>query len=280
MAYELCVPDTVSTGPKRADDSALINLRERIASAESLGLTVQTQLHKEELRYLENKPEGLSPLTVDEMSIWHAWLPTIYRDDAHCPEKNVLIRKLSSYAFDRIPSPVYRLWVRLEKQKVFDYYEIWTPEKEEKTDPVLIGVLAGQHHLLARWGESDANLITFENVVASLWKNWPSTSDLSFSMTLLRVGIFLSRLTIIGMSAVITLLVWPSVFESPFGFSKDEASLVLCTFVVLCAIGATWFRMKRKGEQSLVNLIFNEDSKDTEHLQAICRVYGKVPKRK
>ncbi len=277
MTYELCAPETLSAKP--AESSILASLRERMEQSKTLGLTTQATFFEKELRYHEKKPEQLKPLTADEAAVWKAWLPTCYRDDQKCPDSNS-IRKMSSYTFDRVPSPVLSLWTKIKAQDVFDYYEIWTPEIL-KDDPVLIGILGNERYLLARWGESDANFLNFADVAKKLWDE---RLKIGWAMNLEPVWI--------GTYVVCLACIYAFFFASGMALHlmdyKAGFPVVIFGIVpaVIAAFTMTQYAMKKWEicETLFIKMLFRLKPEDswgytrTEHLRAICRTYGKAPK--
>lgn len=137
---------------------------EKLLAAEEVGVGGEADRLRRELLTIEKG--GLlttPPLTEDEMRIWSAWLPTKYTSNVG--------RGLDHYNFDRIPGPVLKKWQAHKKAGDFDSYEIWTPEVH-RPDPILLGVNGNARHLIARWGESDANLMTFEDIKSELARRW------------------------------------------------------------------------------------------------------------
>ena len=45
-------------------------------------------------------------------------------------------------------------------------------------DPILVGVNGNARHLLARWGESDANLVSFDDIKRELVRRWYKNEDI------------------------------------------------------------------------------------------------------
>jgi len=60
---------------------------------------------------------------------------------------------------------------------VFERFEIWTPENYQP-DPILVGVNGSARHLLARWGESDASLVSFDDIKRELVRRWHGNEEI------------------------------------------------------------------------------------------------------
>lgn len=283
MTYELCAPETLSPAP--AKDAVLDGLRERMEQSKALGLTAQAAFFQKQLRHAEKKPGEFTPLTADETAIWKAWLPTCYRDDAHCPDTTSgvnfhSVRKMSSYMFDHVPSPVLGLWAKIKQQDVFDYYEIWTPEKIME-DPILLGVLGNERYLLARWGESDANFLGFVDVAKNLWAK---RLDMNFALDLEPVWI--------GTYLALLVFVYVPIFAAGLVLLEVDHKVGsgVMIFGIIPASIATLFMTRHAMknwqvcESWFIRVLFRlkpEDSwryTQTEHLRAICRIFGRAPK--
>lgn len=144
-------------------------ISEKLATAQSLGLKAQVKAIKSELTSLQKGSLiATAPMSKAELLIWGAWLPTAYLDH---PNEDIGEKKLSEYEFDRIPSPVLKIWKHHKDAKNFERFEIWTPE-DARPDPILIGVNGNTRHLLARWGESDANLVSLDDIKHELVRRW------------------------------------------------------------------------------------------------------------
>lgn len=140
-------------------------LRENLAMAKRLGLTQQANIIQANINAAESgKRITTRPMTDDEITIWQAWLPMRYTT---LPNEG---RRLAEYRYDRIPGPVLKMWDACHTAGIFERYEIWTPERDP--DPVLIGVHGNDRHFLARWGESDANLVSFDDIKRELRRRW------------------------------------------------------------------------------------------------------------
>jgi len=135
-------------------------------------LSGQTKLHDmgnvayAKIRALRRKKITTPPLADHELAVWCAWLPTEYRSGYG----------LTSYEFDKPPIHVLEKWVEWDEANVFDVFAIRTPETRmpyPQTDPALFGIREEdkdvEHYwLLARWGESDEDLISFEQIKQQL----------------------------------------------------------------------------------------------------------------
>ncbi len=117
------------------------------------------------------KAHELMPLTTEEYGIWQDFLPAGYVNSRDIfPERQWPRRgHWENYThFEGVPTHVREL-IR-DTKGVFTTLEIRTPEKRPQglPDPALFGhVVLGNSirtFLLARWAESDANFLTFEDV--------------------------------------------------------------------------------------------------------------------
>jgi len=136
------------------------SLNERIELCIGHGLKAQVELLSKEKVTIERGGLITSPpLSEDEITIWRAWLPTVYTSDETRGGVS-----LGRYSFDRVPLLVLKIWREHERKATFESYEIWTPESIEYPDPVLVGKLGNNTYLLARWGESDASLVSFDDI--------------------------------------------------------------------------------------------------------------------
>ena len=122
---------------------------EAVSLARELGLELQARRYEKPLA--EN---AFTPLTSDELWLWATHCPTRY-----IPGGGQNRSKLEDYSFDNIPVEVMRHWKAVKDHYTFDRYEIWTTERTQNTDPLLMGVIGQAFYLLARWGmESPENL--------------------------------------------------------------------------------------------------------------------------
>jgi len=141
-------------------------LREKLTIANTLGLKAQAKSLKADIATVERGCLiATPPMTDSELVIWSAWLPTAYTD---LPKER---NELADYNFDRVPGPVLKMWQEYKKTGLFERFEIWTPENKQP-DPILVGVNGNARHLLARWGESDANLVSFDDIKRELVRRW------------------------------------------------------------------------------------------------------------
>ena len=144
---------------KPDNEAAILELERMQELTAELGLVAQTTRAR---MLLEPRkwPVEFPKLSPAQLNVWRAWLPATYYK-----------RNLSEYRFDIIPVHVLELWKQCKKLEIFDCFEIWTPEKHAP-DPVLVGTLGEDYYLLARWSESDENLISFEEIKQRLKKVW------------------------------------------------------------------------------------------------------------
>ncbi|MEN9413450.1 MAG: hypothetical protein RLZZ342_537 [Candidatus Parcubacteria bacterium] len=175
MSHELF--EIIRVEPEKAftdkDRNSIVYLKEKLASATKLGLSSQVSLLSAEISALERgRLLSAPPLSADEQTIWRAWLPTVYTEDGRSGHR------FSNYNFDRIPLPVLKTWEQHKQSGSFEAFEIWTPEKK-MPDPILVGVNGNARHLLARWGESDANLVSFDDIKHELVQRWHCNEDFS-----------------------------------------------------------------------------------------------------
>jgi hypothetical protein len=167
--------------PKRAtsEKTQRIKAMEERAkeSAELARKLKMTALKTQDLRRVSTtkaiewcKSRDLTPLTEEELDIWSSWLPTAYWSN-----ENFSVDAWRSQSFDRYSYhegvPMHVRQLMLKAKKVFDVLEIRTPEKKSLNDmdPALFGHIVHPNNerdvvLLARWAESDANFISFEEI--------------------------------------------------------------------------------------------------------------------
>lgn len=185
-------------------DRRIAHLREKLNLAKDLKLVNQVRSIELDITTLEGGGRITTlPLSADEILIWKAFLPTTYADSRSDG------RKLRDYHFDRIPSPVLKAWSVHKKSGVFDSFEIWTPEREQ-TDPILIGVVGRARYLLARWGESDANLLSWEDVKRTVRRQRLKDVDSI-------VGMFFTAIMAGGMAMMLVLPIMLWLFAHHFG---------------------------------------------------------------
>lgn len=143
-------------------------LRDKLSTAENLGLSVQAAAIIADIATIERgRLITTAPMSDTELVIWRAWLPTAYTDNGDQNSRH----KLADYQFDRVPGPVLKAWEKYKQSGMFERFEIWTPEVQQP-DPILVGVNGNSRHLLARWGESDANLMSFDDIKRELVRRW------------------------------------------------------------------------------------------------------------
>lgn len=163
--------------------------------AERAGLSALAKVRMNPLREHCVASAGLQPLTKDEYAVWHEWLPTSYQTgDSH--RELGRSRRWAEYVFDTIPISVLEVIADLKEKNTFGMLEVRTPERA-LTDPVLFGWIGRKVYLLARWGESDERLHSFEEIRAGVkartrwqelrWKQ-PGTDTFFCSFTALLVG--------------------------------------------------------------------------------------------
>lgn len=169
------------------DAERVAYVQRKIALAEELGLTAQTGILRRDLQRAERAVLDASPLTHDEYMIWCEFLPTAYNFGAKAHE----YWSGRNYEYDRIPMPVLEKWLACRKEGLYDAYEIRTPEIKN-VDPILLGIRDGHYYMLARWAESDVNLITFAGIKRKLVWNQLGTSVIALSMVMLIVMLVLS----------------------------------------------------------------------------------------
>ncbi len=166
MSHELFVierKEALDDQEKRRADY----LRDKLQTVEGLGLEVQAVTIRADLATIERgRLITTAPMTPAELTIWRAWLPTVYNDLGIDRTQ-----QLANYNFDRIPQPVLKIWEKHKLSGAFERFEIWTPEVVQP-DPILVGVNGRMRHLLARWGESDANLVSFDDIKKELVRRW------------------------------------------------------------------------------------------------------------
>lgn len=120
---------------------------------------------------------NLTPLTDADRVVWEKWLPTGYitpkfGDEPTWGDRSVVEGGVTwgSYAYyEGVPSHIRKLIA--SAMPLFTRLEIRTPEKQavEVMDPALFGHIEHANGdrdivLLARWGESDANWLSFDDV--------------------------------------------------------------------------------------------------------------------
>jgi len=136
---------------QREDTIEVTALREKQRVAKDLGLTGQVGLIQAQIDHLTL---GSRPLAQWEMNIWQWWLPTRYSDGHY---------GFSNYTYDEMPLEVMEHLP--EWRKRFANLIIATPERIAPSfDPALFGQRSGLTFLLARWGESDASLLSFKEI--------------------------------------------------------------------------------------------------------------------
>jgi hypothetical protein len=165
-------PDNIKDVPLNRIHDIEEEYEARAKLAQKLGLMkLYCQEHDNLAAYkarLWCEENGLQLLSDEEYRFWSRWLPTVYTS---VPVEYVgygTVRPLIDYAHhEGVPLHVRQLMIKLSD--VFSF-EIRTPEKMQATDPALFGVLkfdkGRKRVLLARWAESDANHVGFEDIKA------------------------------------------------------------------------------------------------------------------
>lgn len=153
---------------EKADEARIEYLQVKKELAKSLGLNAQVGLIEREIKKEKSPVLDTPAMTSDEMVIWRAFLPTAYwyqqRDMYGSGDAQ-------RYEYDAIPYPVLAKWQECRNEGLFDTYEIWSPEIKN-IDPALVGYVGERCYMLARWAESDANLVTFTDIKRELVGRW------------------------------------------------------------------------------------------------------------
>lgn len=106
---------------------------------------------------------GLTPISNEELALWGKWLPTSYRTDV--TRANMYDRPWEAYQFDPIPIAIRERIATIREQQLFEVLEIRTPEQTYiHEDPVFFGWIGSDAYLVARWAESDASLLTIDQL--------------------------------------------------------------------------------------------------------------------
>ncbi len=167
---KLSNPSAMEDVEKRLETKAE-TAEKRASDAEDIGMTGLATQDRDKVLHLRTigwcEAHGLQPLTDDELSVWQAWLPTEYTS-----WDNGERRDWARYRyFEGVPASV-RARIK-EALSLFSVLEIRTPERQPRPmfDPILLGHIDHPNGvrdtvLLARWGESDANFLSFENIKA------------------------------------------------------------------------------------------------------------------
>ena len=267
MSNELFVIDRKSELDEK-EQKRVIYLRDQLSTAENLGLEAQAAYIKADIATIEG---GLTttPLTDAQMTIWRAWLPTAYTDignDKH--------HQLANYHFDRIPKPVLKLWQKHKESGLFERFEIWTPENHHP-DPILVGVNGNARHLLARWDESDANLVSFDDIKRELVRRWYKNENIGgedYGEYLLRTGrtmeaIFAAIVPVFASTLVVIPFVRLVIGKEESGF------LVAIALMVAIAVGIficvrRWHTRCCLASSKLMQAIAKDDSVQRKPLPA------------
>lgn len=146
----------------------LASQEKRKALLEVVGLSGQASSVATQVAAMQSRNRiATLPMSPAELAVWGAYLPTVYAEkDQHGK------RLLGQYVFDLIPNPVLAQWEAHKQSGLFEGFEIWTPEAISCPDPILVGIAGDARYLLARWGESDANVVTFEDIRTELKARW------------------------------------------------------------------------------------------------------------
>lgn len=155
---------------KPVDPEAIKDRLEHIESkrklARKLGLNGQIALLDKEEQEVKRPVLDMTPMSEEEVALWKAFLPTSYTVTPHSGHSEGY-----KYNYDKIPHPVLSKWADCVDEQVFERYEIWTPEARNIPDPVLVGYIGQTTYMIARWAESDSNLITTAGIKRHLiWK--------------------------------------------------------------------------------------------------------------
>lgn len=158
-------------------------LHEKQELAFKMGLSRQHALVSDEIERLTKPHLSIDPMDPDEILIWQAFLPTSYNGyptkdkNGYYSFTNHGNYSISSYHFDKIPYPVLQKLYGCMEAELYDRYEIWTPEIPVP-DPMLVGIRGEKTYMIARWAESDSNLVTINTVKTMLARRWLSESSM------------------------------------------------------------------------------------------------------
>lgn len=268
MSHEIFVIDRKSTLDEQ-EQSHVTYLCDKLSTAEGLGLKAQACSIKVDLATVERgRLITTPPMTNTELIIWQAWLPTIYSD---VTDDNR--HQLANYHFDRVPSPVLKMWQKHKESGAFERFEIWTPENP-RPDPILVGVNGNARHLLARWGESDADLVSFDDIKRELVRRWHKSERIggeSFEEDFERRE---DRAFKASMSAAIASFV--SVFVGQIltvliGIKGNDGGVFVAIFILLSA-ASTFIYIRRRltkklwASSTLMQAIIKDNSRPRELL--------------
>lgn len=162
---------------------------------------------------------GLTPLSVEDRAAWVAWLPTAYATTENEVDHRwgfwlgeERVQDLREYRYhEGVPAHVRQLMEQVKG--IFSRLEIRTPEKQPilVLDPVLFGHIEhpdgrSEIYTLARWGESDVNLISLEEIkqIISLRQSKPLSFFDSFFLSIL-IGFMCAIVTILGVVCAVEL---------------------------------------------------------------------------
>ncbi len=227
---------------------------ERAGEAEALGMTQLALQDKARAKIAHAdawcQARGIAPLSEEDRAAWVAWLPTGYISLADGEGEQAArmrsrmsegrVQMLSSYDYyEGVPGHVRRLM--REAKGVFTRLEIRTPERQpvQVIDPVLFGHVEHPNgrrdvYTLARWGESDINLISLEEIKRIVAMRSLPRLDASEAWGMAFLGLLFGGVIsfMIGFSATASFDVAPS---SVFFWIKNVA---VTAFVVPLAISA------------------------------------------
>jgi hypothetical protein len=181
------------------------------------------------------KSRSLTPLSGTDRTAWEQWLPMPYfssvegisSEQLRLLSPNDKVRLLSEYQYyEGVPQHI-RLLMK-EVLPIFTRLEIRTPEKQPVRiqDPVLFGHIEfpgrpSVVYALARWGESDANLITLDEIKSILrLRNLRFDGGFAFAFGALGciLSLFLGLgLAIMGVLTTLDAFVWYLLLPSTFG---------------------------------------------------------------
>ena len=227
-------------------------IRSKIELAQNLGLEAQLKILSGDLLYCQNRfyTESMSE---DEIKIWKRFLPTTYYSDP----PNIYERTITNYKFDRIPHPVLSKWKDCKNQGYFSRYEIWTTERPNE-DPMLVGYVGNRCYMVARWAESDANLVSFSDVKSIIKDRWlkENCSTSSFVADTVLISVFVSAIVLMIFS-----------FWVPLSLSSVLLSVGIGT--LLSGIISAEAMKRNYNSSSLIQAIKRLDAKESEDLSTL-----------
>ncbi len=286
MPYKIYVPENIALehGIMGRIETTLYGL---IEHARILGLNNHVSTFEQMRACNKSGPNGMNPLSLDEVFIWRKALMFTYSDNT--PDNTYLSRGdgyNSLVSFELVtPKEVMEVWTRLKEQWLFDRYDIWTSAGMQ--DCALIGKLGDDRYLLARWCKSETDtLIGFDDIVKRLWEE---RSEF-YTHKAIRLGLVctnaLVRLIAICTIVIVALLA----VKGMFGVEITGFVVALSLVGILNAtlISYVLWRSKRLEqkfiellfEQSTYDIVYDGECFDLEHLRAICRLSGQAPRGK